>query len=78
MISPKENELMVTLFHRSLGMTEQSLSSTCLTLSFQRLIPNRLDTRSTWVSTASEGSLNATLMTTFAVLRPTPAKLSNS
>ncbi|KMR57758.1 hypothetical protein EY06_15145, partial [Staphylococcus aureus] len=27
---------------------------------------------------ANEGSSNATLMTTLAVLRPTPAKLSNS
>ena len=40
--------------------------------------PSRRASRPTWVSTGSPGSLNATLRTTFAVLRPTPGRVTRS
>ena len=41
-------------------------------------MPVRLATRKMWVSTAIAGSRNQVLSTTFAVLRPTPGRLSSA
>ena len=61
----------------SAGTTFISLSSTART-SLPGASPVRLATRKMCVSTAMVGSPKAVLSTTFAVLRPTPGRLSSA
>src|SRR5262249_48364896 len=59
------------------GTTRSSLSATSSGV-LPVAMPVRLPTRKMWVSTAMVASPNATLSTTFAVLRPTPGSASNA
>src|SRR5699024_8805915 len=75
---PKKISWFCSLLYLSFVFFFISVSSTCVTLSLYLAMPSLLLTRSTCVSTAILGMSNATESTTFAVLRPTPARLTRS
>src|SRR5262249_25093299 len=63
---------------RSAAGTMALRANSIFTGSVWSVRPRRRDNRATWVSTGRPGSLNHTLRTTLAVLRPTPGSVTRS